>query len=220
MSVVRNNPNYHRYIRNIGYYWALSDYVDFATWLDWRSGTGAAADSLDRGWTDYNAQWQYNWLSRQLRGSLAGKYQKEGSGNSMYSVFWKHDQEFGANRHFNMNVNYTSNTTLQRRNTFNPYAAIATIGSTLNYSDKIGPMSLQVGGTRTQYPGRDQVQQTLPTLSLTSPTINIAPWLAWTPSFKFVEQATLHSDAPPIPRLFKVTPTGALDSVKVDKSAY
>jgi hypothetical protein len=218
-DIVRNNPNYHRYIRNIGYYWALSDYVDFATWIDWRSGVGT--DTLDRGWTDYNAQWQYNWLDRQLHGRLATNYQREGSGRSKYSVSWDHSESFGGSRNINWTVNYTTNTDLQRRNTFNPYAAIATIGSTLNFADKLGPTSLQVGGSRTQYPGRAQIVQSFPSVQLSTPTINVTKWLAWTPNFRFSEQAQLHGDSPSALPVFKPGTGGRLvDTAKVDQNAY
>ena len=36
-DIVRNSPTYRRNVEHLGYYWALNDYMDFATWLDWRS---------------------------------------------------------------------------------------------------------------------------------------------------------------------------------------
>ena len=39
-DIVRNSPSYRRNIEHAGYYWALNDYMDFSTWLDWRSGAG------------------------------------------------------------------------------------------------------------------------------------------------------------------------------------
>jgi len=193
-DIVRNNPNYRRHIENIGYYWAFSDYVDMTAWMNWRSSAGR--DSLDRGWWEANAEWKYNWLSRFLSGRLASSYMKEGTGNSRYAVSWDHSQRLGRNRNFTTGINYTSSTQLQRRNTFNPYQAMATIASQAALSDKIGPFSLQLGASQTQYPGRSQIERTLPTFSITSTPISPGDWLVWTPSFRFTEQASLRIDQP------------------------
>ena len=193
-DIVRNNPNYRRHIENIGYYWAFSDYVDMTAWMNWRSSAGR--DSLDRGWWEANGEWKYSWLSRFLSGRLASSYMKEGTGNSRYAVSWDHSQRLGRNRNFQSAINYTSSTQLQRRNTFNPYQAMATIASQATLSDKIGPFSLQLGANQTQYPGRSQIERTLPTFSITSTPISPGDWLVWTPSFRFTEQASLRIDQP------------------------
>jgi hypothetical protein len=193
-DIVRNNPGYRRHIENIGYYWVLNDYMDATGWVDWRSAAGA--DSLDPGWYKFNGEMKYSWLSRFLSGRFASSYQRQRDGFENLAVSWDHQQKLGPSRSFTMAANYVTSTRLQRQNTYNPYQATATIASRFNYSDKIGPASLQLGGTRTQYPGREQVNQTLPTLSLTAGSIALAPWLVWTPNFSYSEQATLHLDQP------------------------
>jgi lipopolysaccharide assembly outer membrane protein LptD (OstA) len=193
-DIVRNNQNYRRHVENVGYYWAMSDYMDAAAWLDWRSGQGG--DTLDPGWVKLNAEWKYNWLSRFLSGRLASSYQRQRDGADNLGLSWNHDQRLGRNRKFSSSVNYVTSTTIQRQNTFNPYQAIATIQSSFSYSDKLGPASLQLGGARTQYPGRDQVDQRLPTLSINTTPIELAPWLVWTPSLSFSESANLKIDQP------------------------
>ena len=193
-DIVRNNPGYRRHIENIGYYWAISDYVDMTAWANWRSSTGP--DTLDRGWWEMNGEWKYSWLSRFLSGRLAGSYMSEGSGTSRYALSWDHQQRFGRNRNFNTGINYTSSTQLQRRNTFNPYQAMATIASTVALTDKLGPFSLSFGANQTQYPGREQIERTLPSFSVTSTPLNVGEWMVLTPSFRFTERASLRIDQP------------------------
>jgi hypothetical protein len=193
-DIVRNNPGYRRYVENIGFYWALSDYADMAVWMDWRSSAGA--DSLDPGWYQVNGEWKYSWLSRFLNGRFATSYMKERSGDDKLSLSWNHQQRFSTNRNLSANINYTTSPTLQRRNTFLPAAAIATIASQISLSDKIGPMSWQFGGTQRQFPGRKQVERGLPTVSMSTTPIGLGEWLVWTPSFSFSENATLHMDTP------------------------
>jgi hypothetical protein len=193
-DIVRNNPGYRRHIENIGYYWALNDYMDATTWVDWRSATGG--DSIDPGWYRLNAEYKYYWMSRFVQGRLASAYTRQRDGFTNTAVSWGHDQKLGSDRRIQMDANYVTSTRLQRQNTFNPYQAIATIRSSINYSDKIGPASLSLGGRRTQFPGRKQVDQDLPTLSLTTGSLALAPWLVWTPSFRFSESDNLHIDTP------------------------
>ncbi|MDQ3996663.1 MAG: hypothetical protein M3303_06545 [Gemmatimonadota bacterium] len=195
-DIVRNSPTYRRNIENVGYYWAVNDYMDAELSFDWRSGTGGGPTELDPGWIRFNGQWQYNWLSRFLSGSIASSYTSQNDGQTNLAVSWGHRQSFSRDRNVNANLNYVSSTQLQRQNTFNPYAALATIRSQINYTDRIGPASLQLGGSRTQHPGREQVEQTLPTLSLTSAPINLARWLVWTPSLQYSDNRTLNIDQP------------------------
>ena len=191
-DIVRNNPNYRRYVENIGYYWAISDYTDFATWLNWRSSAGA--DSTDPGWFEVNGQWKYNWLTRFLHGEIASAYMRQRNGVDRLSVFWAHQQRLGTNRNVSTNLNYTTSTVVQRRNTFLPAQAIATIVSTLAFSDKIGPAAIQIGGTQRQFPGRQQLERTAPTVTVTGATFSRGDWLLWSPSFSFTENQTLHID--------------------------
>jgi lipopolysaccharide transport LptD-like protein len=195
-DIVRNSPTYRRNIENVGYYWAINEYMDAELSFDWRSGTGGRAEEVDPGWIRLNGQWQYNWLSRFLGGSIASSYTSQNDGDKNLAVSWGHRQSFTRDRNVNANLNYVSSTRLQRQNTFNPYTALATIRSQANFADKIGPASIQLGGTRTQFPGRAEVDQTLPTLSITSGPINLARWLVWTPGFQFNDQRRLHIDQP------------------------
>ena len=218
-DIVRNNPTYRRHIENIGYYWSISDYMDAAGWLDWRSSAGG--DSIDPGWYRFNTEFKYNWLSRFLSGRLAGAYERIGDGDDNLALSWGHQQRFGRERSFSSDVNYVTSTRIQRQNAFNPAAALATIRSTFRYSDKIGPMSLQLGGDRTQSPGRQQVNQTIPSLSLNTSPIEIAPWLVWTPSFSFRETQNLRIDQPGT-FMFDYTrrPDGTLDSTRLKRNQY
>jgi hypothetical protein len=219
MDIVRNSPNYRRRIENVGYYWAISDYMDFETSLDWRSG--ARGTSLDPGWTRYNAEWRYRWLDRFLEGRLGSSYTSQRDGNTNLGVSWTHRQEFSRSSSLNANLNYVTSTRLQRQNSVDPYAVMATISSQLNYQQRIGPASMSVGGTRRQYPGRDQIEQTLPTLSITTATLNLAPWLAWTPNFQVSESRVLNIDQPgPFAWRYRTSPDGSIrDSVRTDRNS-
>lgn len=212
-DIVRNSPTYRRNVEHLGYYWALNDYMDFGTWLDWRSSAGSVAG--DPGWVRFNGDWDYKWINRFLGGRIGSSYTKYGSGQSNTAVSWSHQQDFSHDTHLTTNVNYVTSTVLQRENTFNSYTALATIYSSINYQTKFGPTSFSVGATRKQYPGRQQVDQTFPTLSLTSTPISIGKVFSWTPGFSFNRSDVLNMDQPGIGAFtYRVDPvTGVRDSV-------
>jgi hypothetical protein len=195
-DIVRNSPSYRRNVDHVGYYWALNDYMDFSTWVDWRSSAGSV--SGDPGWLRYNADWNYKWLDRFLGGRIGAAYTSQRDGQTNLALSWSHQQDFSHDSHLNTSANYVTSTTLQRQNTFNPYTALATISSQATYQSKIGPASLSVGATQKQYPGRQQLDRTFPTVSLTSTAIGIGKWLTWTPNLSFSRSDVLHMDQPGI----------------------
>ena len=211
-DVVRNSPTYRRNVEHVGYYWALSDYFDLATWLDWRSSAGATEG--DPGWLRLNSDFNYKWLNRFMGGRVGLAYTSQRDGHTNTAISWSHSQEFSRDSRLNSNVNYVTSTTLQRQNTFNPYTALATIASQVSYQTKIGPSSLTFGATRTQYPGRKQVDQNLPTISLTSTPIKLGEVFSWTPSFSYSRHDVLHMDQPGLGAyVYNINPsTGVRDS--------
>ena len=79
---------------------------------------------------------------RFMAGDLGISFQflQDGSTNQQYSL--AHRQEFSQRTKLSANINYVTNTTVQRNTTFNPYVAVQTISSQLNFSTGRGPFSL------------------------------------------------------------------------------
>lgn len=213
-DIVRNSPTYRRNVDHVGYYWAIDDYMDFATWLDWRSAAGSTQG--DPGWLRLNGDWNYKWIDRFMAGRIGLGYTTQRDGSTNMAITWTHGQEFSHDSRLNTSLNYVTNTTLQRQNTFNPYTALATIASQASYQTKFGPASVTVGASRKQYPGRQQVDQTFPTLSLTSTAITVGKWLTWTPSFSVNRSDVLNIDQPGVGAItYSIDPvTGFRDSAQ------
>ena len=199
-DIVRNSPSYRRSVEGVGYYWAMSDYIDAQAFFDWRSSAGQTEQG-DPGFMRYNAEMRYRWLDRFVAGNLA--FSQTTQGNSRNSaVTWGHQQNFTKNSSLTTNINYASNTVLQRETTSNPYSALATISSTANYQQKIGPAQFSLGGTNRQYPGRTQVDRSFPTVSLSTSPLSLGDWLSWTPNFSYSASQTLNIDQPSALGLF------------------
>jgi hypothetical protein len=216
-ELFRNSPTYRRHVDNVGYYFALNDYMDAQISLDWRSG--ARPEAGDPGWVKINGEWRYRWLDRFLTGRLAISRlaQRDGTSNTSYS--WGHQQDFSQSTHLTTNINYVTSTTIQRRTTFDPRMVLATIASQAALQKKIGNASLALGGSRTQYPGREEVRQDFPNFSVSVPTVALTPWLAWTPSLTVsnLEQLKIDQVGEFAYRYF--TKNGVRDSTKVQANA-
>jgi hypothetical protein len=216
-ELVRNNPSYRRTIEDFGYYFALNDYVDARLTMDWRSD--ARPVEGDRGWVRFNAQSQYRVRDLFLTGTVGASYHylRDGSTNQQYS--WSHQQEFSQRTNLNASLNYVTNTTVQRNTAFNPFIAMQTISSQLNFNTARGPFKLSLGGTQKQYPGRDQLDRDFPALNISSTPIQVGEWLTWTPSLAISNSQSFDIDARGdfafryIPK-----PGGGVDSVAFERN--
>jgi hypothetical protein len=191
-DIVRNTPSYRRQIENLGYYFALNDYMDFEASLDWRSG--ARESENDPGWLRWNGEWNYRWLDRFLSGRMAISRTNFSNGQSNTGISWTHQQQFSQRSNLNASINYVTSTTLYRQQSFNVAQTLATISSQVNYQQELGPASISLGGSRSQFPGRDQVNQDFPNFSLSTRPVNVGEWLVWTPQLSVSNSQQFNKD--------------------------
>ncbi len=215
-ELLRNSSNYQRTVENIGWFFAINDYMDTEVSMDWRSGTRGS--SFDPGWLRGNMDFRYKWQSRFIDGNTAVSYLGQYDGTTNTSVTWRHNQAFSQRTRLNANLNWAENTFVQRQTAFNPVAATATIASQLNYQTGIGPAAISIGGSRKQYPGRRQVDQDFPNLNVTVQTLR-AGQVEWTPSTRFSVSRTDNIDQGlQFGQVFRRDSIGRLDSLRVNAS--
>lgn len=191
-ELFRNSPTYRRHAENIGYYFAINDYMNASAWMDWRSG--ARPSSGDPGWVKLNGEWQYRWLDRFVTGRLAASRLSLRDGTSNTAVSWAHQQNFSQATSLTSNVNYVTNTSVQRTTTFDPRQVLASIGSQANLTTVLFGIPLAIGGSRTQHSGRKQVEQDFPSINIQQLNLSPTKWLDWTPSFSFTNHQDLNID--------------------------
>ncbi|MEP6690643.1 MAG: putative LPS assembly protein LptD [Gemmatimonadaceae bacterium] len=193
VDIVRTSPTYRRTVENLGYYFDINDYTDALVSVDWRSG--AKGTTSDPGWWRYNGEFRYRWLERFLGGSVAATHSSFGDGSTNTALNWNHQQDFSATSHLTFSGNYVSNTQKQLSQALSVAQVLASIASSLNLQNKYGPAQIALGGTRHQYVGRAQVDQTFPTLSLSTEPVSVGKWLVWTPQFSLNNSTISNSDA-------------------------
>ncbi len=215
-ELVRNSPTYRRTVENLGYYFALNDYIDAQVSVDWRSS--ARATAADPGWVRMNAELRYRWLDRFVQGGLAVSQNSLGNGSRNTAISWNHAQEFSSRTKFNTNLNYVTSTAVQRQTILNPMAAVATIASQANLVRTQGPFTINLGGSQRQYPGRDQVDRDFPSLSVASRPLEVGQWFVMNPSFSYTSRQSLNLDATgDFAYRYRQTPAG-LDSVRLTRN--
>lgn len=224
-EILRQNQNYRRNIENLGYYWNLGDYQDLSLWMDWRSGaspprTGQPGQAgfgiVDPGFVRLSGEWRYRWLDRFLGGRIALARTRQFDGATELRLAWTHQQEFSRRTRFTANVNYSSNTQANRLLQFNPLAVLSTIRSDVNFQSQQGPVTYSVGASQSQFPGRDQVDRTLPTFSVTTRPLRLGSFVTWTPGLNGSE--TRNTGLPlngGLGQLYFTGASGGLDSTRI-----
>ena len=215
-ELFRNSPAYRRSVQNIGYFFAINDFMNAELSMDWRSG--ARSSDVDPGFVRVNGEMNYKWVDRFVSGELAVSQMALRNGTTNQSWTWNHNQDFSKTTKLTARLNWVQNTQIQRNTTVNPVAANATIRSQLNYQTKIGPASINVGGSRVQYPGRPQVDMDFPQLNVTTGTLEAGP-VSWTPSLRLAVSGSSKIDQGlQFPYVYNARPGGGLDSTRFDAS--
>ena len=191
-TLLRSGSFEQRRVENVGYYFNLGDYVDSRLWVDWKSG--ARPEPGQAGYWRYNAESRYNWLDRFMRGSIAAGYEDWSDGTTNLQASWQHSQEFSQRTSLSADMNYAQNTQAQRQDALTAATALAVIGSQLNFQQRFTNFRYSLGGSRKQYSGRQQVDQTVPTLNITTQPLEVASWLTWTPTLAFTNTENRNLD--------------------------
>ncbi len=100
-----SSPTEGRYLRNMGYYWATSDYLDMQFNMDFYEKTGI----LFRGKMNYALRYKFN---GGLDGSFTHKNFPDGRRERRWNLLIRHSQTIDENTSFSVNAN------LQNSNTF------------------------------------------------------------------------------------------------------
>ncbi|HWC72571.1 MAG TPA: twin-arginine translocase subunit TatC [Gemmatimonadales bacterium] len=187
-DLVRPARSYSRHISDLGYYFAVNDYIDVLVSGDWFSDRNVS----------FHAQAGYRWLDRFMQGSLTYTHTTElgeGGGATNSRIGWNHSQRFDSRTDFNANLDYSTNSRLIQRNSLNPYEVNSSISSSATFNKRFSWGTLNIGGTRRQELSQNATTQTFPTINLTPTTVTITPSIIWTPTFSYSNTQLFHTAA-------------------------
>jgi lipopolysaccharide transport LptD-like protein len=158
------DANRGRFLTHLGYYWAMSDYMDINFKSDLYSRGGWA------GYSNYRYALRYN-----FSGSLSAEYKRLHTGESTdpgrtedesYRMGIVHSQEFDPTTHLNVNFSFASNNSY--RNTIDLNEALnqyVTSNATLSKSWEGTPNSITLNLSRQQNLLDGSLDQTLPSFN-------------------------------------------------------
>ena len=152
-----------RQISNVGYYWAMNDYMGLHASVDWRS----------QSWTSLTVGYQFNWRRKFLGGAASFQHfwREDGtSWNLQGNGNWRPDERTTLGT----SLNYTSAPNFERNRQVNPFRQLANITSTASLSRTFGWGDLTSGATLTQEIGTSD-QSLRSQLSVSPKTISIFP---------------------------------------------
>ncbi|HSG82875.1 MAG TPA: putative LPS assembly protein LptD [Gemmatimonadota bacterium] len=186
-DIVRNS-NRARHISNIGYYWAISDYMDAQLSMDWWSSQ----------WTRFDGFYRYKWVQKFIDGGVGYSHFLLPNGGRELSFSWNHRQQFGERSDLRASVQYVSNKTFQQSAEYNPERLTQKIRSDIGFTRRFDWGNLSLSGQRIQPISEtgEVTTTTLPQLSITLAPIVLTParsplearWyngLTWTGSTSF-----------------------------------
>jgi len=182
-DLVRPTRHYARHLTDLGYYFALNDYVDVLVTGDWFAGR----------YVQFHGQAQYHWIDRFVDGQLTYSRMSQLDFPAVNSrIGWNHTQRFNSRTSFNAHVDYSTNGSLIQRNSLNPWEVKSTVASNLNFAKQFSWGTLNIGGSRSQDLSSNNVSQTFPTVNLTPAAVNITPWMTWSPGFSYQNLQQFH----------------------------
>jgi len=200
-DLVRTSSDYRRHVANVGYYFALSDYLGLLGAVDWFSGSHV----------QYRAQAQYRFLDRFVQGGLSYTLlQQLDQPARSTQIGWNHLQRFSSRTTLSAAVNYATNTRVVQQNTINPFLSTATLNSRVNFDRRFAWGALALGGSYQQNLQNDQVTANLPEVRLTPSPVNIGQSITWSPGLAFTSNQTLRNPD----RTFEAAnPGGGIDTL-------
>lgn len=207
-DIVRNSGGYHRHVSNIGYYWAISDYMDAQLGLDWWSSR----------WTRIDGYFRYRWRRAFLDGRLGYSQFFLPDGGRELSFTWNHSEKFGERSDLRASVEYVSSQRFRQQNEFDPQQLVQQIRSNIGFNRRFDWGTLSLSGERLQPLTEGKTTLSLPQMSLTLNSIEFFPaasplearWyngLTWTGSGQFNREYDQTPGQPDV-----TTTTGGLSS--------
>ena len=205
-DIVRPSRSYNRTIRNIGYYWAPNDYVDLLARFDWFSNR----------YIEFGVEGQYRWIDRFMQGAISFSRSKEIAGSTNSRIVWNHRQTFNVATHLNVSLDYSTNSSIIRRNSINPLAATQRIRSSANLTKQFKWGNLTLGATRSQSVSDGSGTQTLPSLSLSPKPIDFGSNVTWSPDLNVTNDLAFKQ---PLQVFVPRDASGKIDTLKITGSS-
>jgi hypothetical protein len=154
----RSGEGTGRELSNVGYYWAINQYMGAQLAARWRSGSyRALAGGLE-----------YKWRQRFLSGGATFEnfWTTEAGGSRRFNFTTQDAWKPSENTDISVSGNYASDTGFERRRTIDPTRATQNLASTASLTHRFSWGNLSTTAERRQSLANDNVASTLPSFNL------------------------------------------------------
>lgn len=171
-DIVRRNSRYNRKVDNIGFYWAMNEYMGSKIAFGWYASN----------YTRLEAGYDFTFLQHFLRGNATVNRYWRDDGSKELTVAASSNWEPDERTRLNANVSYASSSQFISEFSFDPRELNRSIRSSAGVNRRFGWGSLNLSADRSQQLSDNSVTMTLPsaTLDLTSitlfPTMGEGSW--------------------------------------------
>ncbi|HEX5871457.1 MAG TPA: putative LPS assembly protein LptD, partial [Longimicrobium sp.] len=111
-----------RQIGNVGYYWAINEYMGMQAALNWRS----------QSWVGLDVGYQFNWARRFLSGSVSLQRFWRDEGANQFNLLGSGSWRPNERTDISTALNYTSSTQFERDRIVDPFRQTSDVSSTLS----------------------------------------------------------------------------------------
>ncbi len=182
-DIVRTSGSYARRLSNVGFYWAINDYVDAQMGVDWWSGN----------YTAVTGQTQFRWLRQFMDSNINFRqfWRVEGGTETAFDA--SYNWEISERSKLRLSGRYASSAAFVRQNSFDPREVTQSIDSEGGFNRRFDFGTLSLSANRRQFLSDDRVEMTLPTANFSLSTITLLP--APFNRARFYNNATLSASA-------------------------
>jgi len=187
-DIVRNQRGYNRQVSNLGYYWAPNDFFDAQIQLDWFS----------RRYLAFGITTNYKVRNRFLSGGITYTESRESGGSVARGIDWRHTQQFSVATTLNLDVHYSTNSSLIARNSIDPLVTTQQIASNGAFVRRFPWGQFSAGLTRRENITDGSGQMTLPSVALTPKPIDFGASVTWSPALNFTNNYSFKTPLTPL----------------------
>ena len=154
-DIARTSTRYSRRIEDVGFYWAISDFMGAELAMDWMSDN----------WTALRGSYDYNFLKQFVRGGVTVRRFWKDDGGKELTIASQNSWEPNERTRLSGNVNFASSSSFIRNRTFDPRELNRSIDSNFSMNRRFNFGSMTLGSTRRQFLTDNTVNQVLPNVS-------------------------------------------------------
>jgi len=155
-DIVRNSSGYTRQISDVGFYWAINEYVGAQLSTTWRSGA----------YTSLLGDLSYSWRKQFLNGNVRLERIWETTGSRQISLATTSSWQPDERTSLSVNGRYASSSRFLREATYDPLQQLQDLTSGLSINRRFDWGRVSLGAERRQSIANGDVSATLPRFSI------------------------------------------------------